>query len=96
MGDREQLVFIAHRRERAAGRDQRGTVGPVDDVFRAGFHARGRVGQRHDDRTRTMLVHFADQLFGKQARLAGNADQNARFGVTHYVQQRDSVAGGLP
>ncbi|SPZ62059.1 Uncharacterised protein [Serratia quinivorans] len=43
-----------------------------------------------------MLVHFADQFFGEQTRLAGNADQNGGLGVTYYVQQRNGIALGLP
>ena len=38
-----------------------------------------------------MLVHGLDHLFGEQARLAGDPDQDVRTTVLHHLQQRDVV-----
>ncbi|VDZ78951.1 Uncharacterised protein [Salmonella bongori] len=41
--------------------------------------ARSRIRERHDDRARAILVHFANDLFSKEPGLAGNADQDIRL-----------------
>ena len=43
-----------------------------------------------------MLVHFADDLFGKQAGLSGNTNQDVRLNVTHHVEQRQHILLRIP
>lgn len=43
-----------------------------------------------------MLVHFADDLFGKQAGLSGNADQDIRLNVADHIEQRQHIFLGIP
>ena len=43
-----------------------------------------------------MLVHFADDLFGKQAGLSGNANQDIRLNVAHHIEQRQDIFLGIP
>ena len=43
-----------------------------------------------------MLMHLANDLFGKQTGLAGNPNQHRRLGITHHFQQRDIVTVNIP
>ncbi len=96
LGDGVGFILPHDRRERAAGSDQRIALGPGDDVLRGGFHAGGRVRQRHHDRTRAVFMHLADDLFGEQAGLPGDADQNVRLHVAHHIQQGQHFVVGIP
>ena len=96
LGNRIGFILPYHRIERAAGRNQRVTFGPGDDVLRRRFHAGGRVGKRHHDRALAVLVHLTNNLFREEAGLSGNADQNIRLHVAHHVQQGEDFVVSIP
>ena len=43
-----------------------------------------------------MLMHFADDLFGKQTNLSGNPDQDVRFNVANHIEQRQDIFLCIP
>ncbi len=43
-----------------------------------------------------MLVHLTNDLFREQPRLTGDANQDIRLHVAHYVQQREHFVVGVP
>ncbi|MNI57342.1 hypothetical protein D3C73_1123970 [compost metagenome] len=96
LGNRVDFIFPGDRGKRATGGHQRIAFGPGNNILRRGFHARRRVRQRHDDWARTVLVHLANNFFGKQARLTGDTDQNVRLHVANHVEQRQHIFFRIP
>ena len=82
---------VVHRRERAAGRDQRPPAGPGDQVSGLGLGVRGRVGQRHDDRPVNVGCHLGDDRLGEGAGLRRGPDQHRGPAVRHYLGQADAA-----
>src|SRR5215813_1165074 len=74
--DVKALATKMHRTERAASADQRPPFGPVHQVLRRRFAARGWVREPKDHRAIHLLSHFADGLFGESSRLPRCSNQH--------------------
>src|SRR5262245_17713528 len=86
-----------HVRKRAAGGDDRATRSPGHQSNRLSFGARGRVGERKDDRARDVAGHLLGDVLCERAGLSRRADERSRLQIFDHLGQRDVIAvGDLP